>query len=65
VKLARVRCPLPDGTTTVVVSGLEMSLENYIDVLQSALDLAKRANKDALDVRTAERVWKHRAKVSG
>jgi len=64
VRLARVRCPLNTGTV-VVVSGPEMTIEGYISALQQALDQAKRANKEALDIRTAERVWKDRSKVAG
>jgi ParB family transcriptional regulator, chromosome partitioning protein len=60
-KLARVRCPLPGGTT-VVVSGPAMTLDGYIETLQTALELAKRSHKDSLDVRTAERVWKDKNK---
>ena len=62
VKLARIRCPLPTGTT-VVVSGPEMALEDLISALSTTLELARRANKDSLDVRTAEKVWKDKAKA--
>jgi len=62
VTLHRVKCPLSSGTT-VVVSGPKMNLEAYINSLQAALDAAKRANKESLDIRTAEKVWRDRSKV--
>ena len=62
IKLARVRCPLSTGTT-VVVSGAEMDLEGLIEALSSALDAARKASKDRLDVKTAERVWRDRSKA--
>ena len=62
IKLARVRCPLATGAV-VVVSGPDMTLEGLIETLGYALDAAKKANKDSLDVKTAERVWRDRAKV--
>ena len=61
-KLARVRCPLSTGTT-VVVTGAEMNLEGLIEALTSALDAARKANKESLDIKTAERVWRDRAKA--
>jgi ParB family transcriptional regulator, chromosome partitioning protein len=63
VRLSRVRCPLSTGTT-VVVSGPEMSLECLIDALSSALDAARRAHKESLDIKTAEKVWKDKAKAN-
>jgi ParB/RepB/Spo0J family partition protein len=62
VKLSRIRYPLSTGTT-VVVSGPEMDIQALIDALSSALDAAKRASKESLDVKTAERVWKDKAKA--
>ncbi len=62
VKLSRVRCPLSSGTT-VVVSGPEMSLEDVIEALGLAMDAAKKANKESLDVKTAEKVWRDKAKA--
>ncbi|QJW98487.1 ParB/RepB/Spo0J family partition protein [Frigoriglobus tundricola] len=62
VKLARVRCPLSTGAT-VVVSGPEMTLGDLIEALSSALEAARKANKDSLDVKTAEKVWKDKAKA--
>ena len=60
-KLARVRLPLPTGRT-LVVSGADMTLSELIDTLVQALEMARRAGRDSLDVRTAERVWKDKAK---
>lgn len=62
VKLARVRCPLSAGTV-VTVQGAEMDLDGVIEALQGALDAARKANKESLDVRTAEKVWRDRAKA--
>jgi ParB family transcriptional regulator, chromosome partitioning protein len=63
VKLSRVRHPLPNGVV-ITVSGAGMSLEQYIESLQSGLDLAKRSKKENLDISTAMRVWADRAKAS-
>lgn len=62
-KQARVVCPLSTGTR-IVVTGPEMDLDGLIEALQSALEAARKANKDSLDVKTAERVWRDRAKVA-
>jgi ParB family chromosome partitioning protein len=64
VKLSRVRCPLSTGTT-VVVSGAAMDMEGLIEALASALEAARKANKESLDVRTFEKVLKDKAKVAG
>jgi ParB family chromosome partitioning protein len=63
VKRSRVSCPLTNGTT-VVISGPEMTLLDVINVLQSALDAAKKASRENLDVKTAEKVWRDKAKAS-
>lgn len=62
VKRGRVVCPLASGTK-VTVTGAAMTLEGYIEALASALDAARKASRESLDVRTAEKVWKDRAKV--
>lgn len=62
VKLARVRCPLSTGAT-VTVAGDEMSLEDLIEALSAALDAARKAVKESLDVKTAQRVWADKAKA--
>ncbi len=60
-RLGKVRCPLPTGKT-VVVSGADMTLSELTDALAQALDLARRAGRESLDVKTAERVWRDKAK---
>ncbi len=62
IKLARVRCPLSTGTV-VVVQGPEMDLEQLIETLQAALEAARKANRESLDVRTFEKVLKDKAKA--
>jgi ParB/RepB/Spo0J family partition protein len=62
VRLSRVKIAMPQGTT-VVLTGGEMSLDDVISALESALSAARRAHKDNLDVKTAERVWRDRAKA--
>jgi ParB family transcriptional regulator, chromosome partitioning protein len=64
VKVTRVKCPLPTGTV-VVVSGPEMSLDDLIEALGQALDAAKKANRDGLDVKTMQAVMKDKAKAVG
>jgi ParB/RepB/Spo0J family partition protein len=62
VKLSRVKCPLSTGTT-VVVSGPEMSLEDLISALSQALEAARKANKDGLDIKTLSAVMRDKAKA--
>jgi ParB/RepB/Spo0J family partition protein len=64
VKLSRVRCPLSTGVV-VTVQGPEMGLEGLIETLQAALEAARKANKESLDVRTFEKILKDKAKVAG
>lgn len=59
-RMNRVRCPLPEGT--VVVSAASLSLPDTIAILEQALDAARRANKDGLDVRTFQAVLKDKSK---
>lgn len=61
-KLARVSVPLPTGAK-VVVSGTEMTLDDVIAALAAAVELARKAGKESLDVRTAEKVWRDRARA--
>jgi ParB family chromosome partitioning protein len=63
-KQSRVVCPLTTGAK-LVVSGPAMALSDLIDNLQAALELVRKAHRDQLDVRTAERVWRDRAKAGG
>jgi hypothetical protein len=60
-KLSRVRLPLSTGTM-VTVSGPAMTLPDLILALSAARDAALKANKDSLDIKTAERVWKDHAR---
>lgn len=62
VKLSRVKCPLSSGTV-VTVTGPEMTLEQYLEALTQAREAAVKANKDQLDIKTAEKVWADRAKI--
>lgn len=62
VRLSRVKIAMPQGTT-VVLTGAEMSLDDVINALESALSAARRAHKDNLDVKTAEKVWRDKAKA--
>jgi ParB family transcriptional regulator, chromosome partitioning protein len=63
VKLSRVAIPLASGPR-VVVSGAELDLNALVNTLQSVLDLARRAHKENLDVRTFEKVAKDKAKAT-
>jgi len=63
VRQARVIVPLATGMR-ITVTGEAISLQDLIDALTSALDAAKRANKDALDVKTAQRVWADKCKAA-
>jgi ParB family chromosome partitioning protein len=63
VKRSRVSCPLTKSLS-VVISGPEMNLLDVINALQSALDVAKKASRENLDVKTAEKVWRDKAMAS-
>jgi ParB/RepB/Spo0J family partition protein len=62
VRLSRVKIAMPQGAT-VVLTGPEMSLDDVINALESALSAARRAHKENLDVKTAEKVWRDKAKA--
>jgi ParB/RepB/Spo0J family partition protein len=62
VRRSRVVCPLPTGAR-VVVTGPEMSLDELAETFQTALDAVRRAKRDSLDVKTAQRVWADKAKA--
>jgi ParB/RepB/Spo0J family partition protein len=62
VRLSRVAISVAGGAR-VVVSGAELDLESLIANLQSALDGARRAAKENLDIRTFEKVAKDKAKA--
>ena len=61
-KLSRVKCPL--GTTGIVVSvsGPEMNSEQYLNALTQAREMAMKANKEGIDIETAQRVWVDKSK---
>jgi len=62
VKQARVVCPLTTGTK-IVVTGPEMSLQDLIESLSSALESARKASRESIDVKTWSRVMADKAKV--
>jgi len=62
-RLSRVRCPLAGSTTVVTVTGDDLSLADLIESMEAALACAKKANKEQLDIRTAEKVWRDKAKA--
>ena len=62
-RLSRVRCPLAGSTTVVTVTGDDLSLGDLIESMEAALDCAKKASKEKLDIRTAEKVWRDKAKA--
>jgi hypothetical protein len=62
VKQARVVCPLTTGTK-IVVTGPEMTLQDLIEALSSALESARKASREAIDVKTWSRVMADKAKV--
>ncbi|QJW94186.1 ParB/RepB/Spo0J family partition protein [Frigoriglobus tundricola] len=59
-KFSKVRCQLVNGTI-VTVSGAGLDWEGLIDAISAALDYARKAHRDSLDIKTAEKVWKERA----
>jgi ParB/RepB/Spo0J family partition protein len=62
VRTARVKFPAANATVTV--AGEELDLEEYTQALEAALSAARKATKDNLDIRTAERVWRDKAGAS-
>jgi ParB family transcriptional regulator, chromosome partitioning protein len=62
VKVSRIKCELPGGIT-VVVSGKEISLEDFVDALLLAVKEAKAALKDKQDAKAFAAVMANRAKV--
>jgi ParB-like chromosome segregation protein Spo0J len=63
-KLGRVVCPLSTGTR-IVVTGAALSLDSFIDALQTALEAARKSSKEKLDIKTAMKVWADRSRVVG
>lgn len=62
VKQSRVAVPLSTGTR-IVVTGPEMDLEALITALQSALEAARKASREQIDIRTAAKVWADKARA--
>lgn len=58
----RVAVPLPSGTL-VQVTGPEMDMDGLIDALQAALNAAKKANREHLDISTFAKVASDKAKA--
>ena len=61
VKVSRLKCPLPSGTT-VAVKGHELTLETAIDELSDLLKAMKAASQDGIDGSTFSRVCRDKAK---
>jgi len=64
VKVSRLKVPLPGGAT-VQVSGAGISLDDAIEATSEALKAMKKAREDGLDSRTAQAVFKDKAKKRG
>ena len=62
VRVSRIKCPLPSGAT-VQVSGEGISLDDAIEATQEALKALKKAREDGLDSKTAQAVFRDKAKV--
>lgn len=60
-KAKKVKLPLPGGIS-VVVSGSEISLDKLIKILQQSLEAVRKAEKDKLNIKTAQVVWSDLAK---
>jgi ParB family chromosome partitioning protein len=61
VRVKRIACPLPSGAS-VVVSGPELSLDDFIEALGEAQREARKAREQGLDARTFGAVAKDKAK---
>lgn len=61
VKTRQTRMRFPEATVVVSVEG-EMDMEGLIETLGTALEAAKKANKESLDIKTAEKVWADKAR---
>ena len=61
VRVSRVKVPLPGGAT-VQISGENISLDDAIEAAQEAVKAMKKAREDGLDSRTAQAVFKDKAK---
>ena len=64
VRVKRVTCPLPSGVT-IVVTGVELSLDDLIDALAEAQKEARKSREQGLDAKTFSAVMRDRAKAGG
>lgn len=64
VRAKRIVCPLPSGAS-VVVSGIDLSLDDFVEALGEAQKEAKKAREQSLDARTFAAVMKDKAKKGG
>ena len=62
VRAARIKCPLPSGQM-VMVSGGEISLEEFVEAMAEASKLAKAALSKGLTAKSAQSVWRDIAAV--
>jgi ParB family transcriptional regulator, chromosome partitioning protein len=61
VRASRISCPLPSGVT-VTVSGAEIGMDESIEALAAAAKEMKKALGEGLDAKTAQAVWRDRAR---
>jgi ParB family transcriptional regulator, chromosome partitioning protein len=61
VKVSRLKVPLPGGAI-VQISGEDISLDDAIEAAQEAVKAMKKAREDGLDSKTAQAVFKDKAK---
>lgn len=62
VRVKRISCPLPSGVG-IVVTGVELSLDDLIEALGEAQKEAKKAREQGLDAKTFSAVMKDKAKA--
>jgi ParB family chromosome partitioning protein len=62
-RLTRIKCPLPSGQATVVVSGEGLTLTDMIESLSELMRLARKANEEGLDAKTFQAVMRDKAKA--
>ncbi len=60
-RTSRISCPLPSGVT-VMVSGSEIGMDEGIEALAAAAREMKKALNEGLDAKTAQAVWRDRAR---
>jgi ParB/RepB/Spo0J family partition protein len=63
VKLPRITMRL-FGSKTVTVSAADTDVDGLVEILQTALELARKAKREGIDVKTAEKVWKDKSLAS-